>query len=376
MVQTMKWNLRLIIINILLLFSAVGFGQNMIMNNAYQTIPQIGVMVQNVTASPPTVRANVIKNTLGSRYGRFTAIAMRNWSGSSNVFDAYFAEGIINHVVIDVGTSTGDDVPWITATSNPYNLADLAVDVDDLLDTYPTIRTLTLDNEELQNTYHQEGRLFQYIDIAEVVQPICKAHGVKLSNGGFGDFFAINGFIFRWIKGFYGQDSADSFADKVFSNGTSGNPYDIANDPNFDPTSSLQTRIKDVDTIVSFDGWDLLNFHMYNPIDDFNTTPFPVNSAQIDIWRYYAEGFRYANTDHIRPSMNNETGQRETEAPEMVANMLPMFWRLRFFIVDWWSGFNSSGLMARPLTEDNGTIQPNGVEYRNFSDRYDGRPFP
>lgn len=373
----MKLSLQQIIVSLLL--SVTGFGQNMIMNNTYQTIPQIGVMIENVTSGTPLqtaiLRANVMKNTLGSRYSRFTAIAMRNWNGGSNIFDAYADAGLISHVVVDVGT-TSTASPWITASTSPYNLADLVADVDDLLDTYPSIRTLTIDNEELQNDYHVCCRIFQYIDIAEALLPVCRAHNVKMSNGGFGDFYAINGFTFRWIKDNYGQAAADVFADTVFAGTQSGNQYEVANDPNDYSTpekAALQTRILEVDTVVSYDGWDMLNFHMYNPIE-LGATP-PANTSQIAIWRYYVEAFRYGNISHPRIAICNETGQRGTESATLVTNMLEMAWRLRIFIFDWWSG-TGQALDARPLTDDNGNIQPNGAAYETFSDRYDGMPIP
>lgn len=368
----LKW--RLIIISFL--FCNLLCGQGTILDYAYQTMPQIGVLSANVAGT--TNKARVIKDTLRSRYSRFTAIPMRNWDGSSNAFETFFDEGLISHVVIDVGaTDATDSVPWITASTD-YNLTELATDVEDLLNTYRSIKVLILDNEELQNTYHVCCRVFQYIDIAEVVAPICKQYGVKLASGGFGDFYAINGVTFRYIKGKYGQSAADDFAEWVFANGTNGNQYAAANDPNdySNPTrAALQTRILECDTIVNFDGWSLLNFHMYNPIE-IGQTP-PANSSQIDLWRFYNEAFKYGNTDHIRPAICNETGQRGTESEILVTNMLDMFWRLRMYVVDWWSG-NGAQLDARPLTTDAGSLtgHQNGEAYADFSDIYIGRPIP
>jgi hypothetical protein len=350
--------MRRIILTILSLWLAVSTPAQFL--HTYFT--EVGILVQNAGATVSD-KADIIRNTLHSRYVRFTAISMQNWTGSSAALDTYKSAGLIAHVVIDVGFGAGTPNGWITS-STAYDLTDLSNDVDELLTDNPDIKILVLDNEELNDNYHDDGRVFQYLDIAAVVQAVCRAHGVLLSNAGFGNFFAINGYVFRWIKSKYVQTAADTFGDYVF---LSPGQYNAANTVNSNP--SLETLIKSVDTIVSSSSFDILDIHIYNPPGDQTHADTATYAYAMEVWRFYKECFTNANPDKKRLVSCNEFGQRSNSNASLTTNMLDMFWQLAFLFADAWSG-NGTDLDAESFTEDDGTIKDNGQAYANWQDAH------
>jgi len=343
------------IILFLLCFAVRVQGQiNLVMDNTLQNCPQIGVLLSNAGGTT-AAKAHIIKDTLQSRCVRFQ-IQMQGYSGTSSAYQTFVDSGLQPHVVIGVDSVGVDPQPWIAS------LADLATSVNSLLTTYPAIRILILDNEEMNPSYHT-GDLFDYCRIADTIHHICQLHNVLLANGGFGNFFGISCYTFRWLKANYNQDTANAFASRVFLNGTSGGQYTAANVPNSNPT--LEAYFLGVDTIMKCTSFDILNFHNYEPEGDSAYNPNTITGISPNVWRFDIEAFKNGNTNKRRPIMINETGQRYNSEPNLVTNMLANGFRLGLFFLDWWSG-NGVALGATPLTQNDGTINTNGTAFRNY----------
>jgi hypothetical protein len=343
------------IILFLLCFAVRVQGQiSLVMDNTLQNCPQMGVLLSNA-GSTTAAKAHILKDTLNSRCVRFE-IEMQGYSGTSAAYGVYTDSGLQPHVVIGVDSVGVDPQPWITS------LADLATSVNSLLTTYPAIRILVLDNEEFNTSYHT-GDLFDYTRIADTIHHICQLNHVLLANGGFGNFFAINQYTFRWLKSHYNQDTADAFAARVFTNGVHGSQYANANTPGTNPTlEAWQTRMDTIMTCLSF---DIINWHNYQPEGDSAYNPNTITQCAPNVWRFYCEALKNGNTNKRRQVMCNETGQRYNTKGDLTTNMLISGFALGLLYFDYWSG-NGVALGATPLTADDGTINETGIAFRNY----------
>lgn len=325
---------------------------------------QVGVLVQNAGATTSD-KADIIRNTLHSRYVRFTAISMQDYTGSSPALTVYKSYGLVPHLVIDVGYGGTNPDGWITNTTS-YNLTMLATDFEDILTDNSDIPVVVLDNEELnQNAgYHIPYRVKEYLAIAAVIQSICHKHGVLLSNGGFGNFYAVNGYVARWMKGKYGTTAATNFCNLTMTTGQKNNALQITLD------TSLEHWIASVDSVVQSPYFDILNFHAYHTVATQRPNPdTAVYVWQNEICRYYKECYTNANPNKRRLVAWNETGQRFNSGAPQVQNILDMAWRLGFLFFDYWSG-NGITLNATPLTNDDGSIKSNGIIYADWQDAH------
>jgi hypothetical protein len=321
---------------------------NMILDNTLQNAPEIGLLVANV-GLPITV-VKVVKDTLATKSIRF-AIEASRWSGFSNSYDLYVTDsGLIPHIVLGVDSAGVAPQPWID------NYAGLITIVDDILDTYPDIHLLILDNEEMIPAYHT-GDIAGYIAIAEAIKPTLQAHHCLLANGGFGDIFAQNCYTYRYVQTKYNQDSADAYGIRVFLTLGQRNACKI---PDSDP--DLEARVLQVDSVMSCTAFDIANIHSYEPQPPVGTGTNTVTQPTTNEWRFQIEAFKNSTTKR-RIVFNNETGQRHNEEPDLVTNMLILGFRLGFKWMDWWSG-NGAGLGARPLTQDSGTLKPTGDAWK------------
>lgn len=349
---------------ILCLFALnVADAQQMIMHRSFKMRPQMtGVLIENA-GNNAAQREPIVRATLHARYTRFQ-FQYFSWNGSSSGnYNTYTANGLIPHPVLTMFPSSNPDPnPWVTS-----DFAGMQATIEDMLSVYHPV-VLIIDNEELNENYHS-GSVAQYVTMCEYIQEVCKRNGVLMANGGYGDRFAVNCYTFRWVKAKYGQSTADDFADEV---GFTTGQYNAANNPNSNPT--LETRFKQVDTIMSSDIFDCMNVHGYTPsVGNASTTV-----GDYDVWRYTKEAFSngIADTTKRRIVICNETGQRDDNVqPALVTSILDIFWRLRYYVIDWWSG-TGDALNATPLTNDAGVIQPNGEAFRDWQDEKFGSGAP
>jgi hypothetical protein len=352
-------------IKILILFLLVGIvaeAQQMLMHRSFQMKPQMsGVLIENAGANAAQ-REPIVRATLHARYTRFQ-FQYFSWNGSSSGnYNTYTANGLIPHPVLTMFPSSNPDPnPWVTSG----DFAALEATVDDMLSVYQPV-VLFIDNEELNTNYHS-GSVAQYIAMCEVIQEVCKRHGVLMANGGYGDGFGTNCYAFRWIKEHYDSATARAFADEA---GFTTGQYNAANNPNSNPV--LETRFKRVDSVMSSDIFDCMNVHGYTPsVGNASTTV-----GDYTVWRYVKEAFTNGNPNKRRIMVCNETGQEDDNVqPALVTSILDIFWRLRYYVIDWWSG-TGDALNATPLTNDAGVIQPNGEAFRDWQDEKFGSGAP
>lgn len=324
-------------------------------------VPELGILVANA-GSTTDDKAAIVTNVLKSRFTRFTAISMAGWAGSSPAYETYTSYGLFPHLVIDVGLTGSNPTGWITPSTSP-TLSTLVTRVEDLITTYRP-REIILDNEEMNSEYHTQytgSNLDLYINIATAVQPICNKYNVLLSNGGIGDFYPIHAFIFRYVKSAYGQTAADTFGDTVF---LSTGQYNAANTPDSNPT--LEQHITDLENIYYSDVFDIWNFHMYEPTGD-QTGASATTSANELFWKYAMEAFKNSHPTKRRFVGCNEWGPRQSEHPELIADIIRCHWKYGYYLSDCWSG-NGAALSTVPLTYDTGFIKPNGQPFADWQD--------
>jgi hypothetical protein len=337
---------------LLCFIASMSYGQGLLMDYTYQNAPQVGILLNNVTGF--SRRAEVIRDSLHSRCVRI-AINVDGWSGSSGTFDLYTDSGLVPHVELNVDSSGTNPTVWIS------NLSGAADTLNSILNKYPTIRRIVLDNEEMNNNYHA-GTILGYTQLANALSPVCRQHNVQLANGGFGNTFGISCYTFRYLKATYGQDTADAFGDRVFS---STGQYNAANTPNSNPV--LEALFLNVDSVVKCLGFDIINIHNYEPEPPNVVDPNSQNTISTNVWRFYAEAFANGYPAKYRKVMSNEFGQRYNYEPGLMTGMLQEAFKLGWLFIDRWSG-TGAGLGATAVTEDDGTLNDVGDAFRDWND--------
>jgi hypothetical protein len=309
---------------------------------------KFGVMVANSLFT--NLQKINVSLALSAHYTR-SSILLSSWSGSNAFYELQVANGLT--VIPNLNWVAQDPVsPW------PTDMTAYGAAIQSVLDTYsPPL--VVIENEELNSNYHS-GTAAEYVTMLQTAYPLCVAKGVKMADGGiFG--IGLHILTFRWIKGnpAYGQIVANTFGNNCMR------PYGVAaaDDPGSNPT--LEAVAADIQTILDAKDYvDYFNFHNYEDLNPNATTTERENLTVItpDVVRYTKE-FIEATTG--KGMITNETGQRTNEQPQLVTNVLQNYLNLGVAWVLWWSG-DDDAADARALQNDNTTLRPNGIAFRDF----------
>ena len=342
-----------ILLTILLfpIFSHAQFAAGVAQYTAERAI-KFGMLVNSATLTNPA-KAAITKDSFNCNYAR-TALTVETWDGSSSRIQTYKDSGLIQYVVINY--KTGDSIPFVTASQ----LSGYADTVTDMLETYPypTIQTIAVENEEINKGQHT-GPLSDYGGMLQTVYPIAHARNILVTDGGFyGAGLRIK--VYRWLQTKYGvdgQDSADAYGERAMTAGQ----ISAAQTPNSNP--SLEAEANQIDTIFMYKDYvDYFNIHAYEVFSQTNTMPDTVKQISTNVLMWQRD---YVEETTGKPCITNETGQRTNEQPELVTNMLAEYYRLGFFIVQWYNGTGDAD--ARPLSnQTTGETLPNGTAFKNY----------
>lgn len=312
--------------------------------------PKYGSLKGSGTLSS-TGKSDVVAS-LGCKYIRTKIVVLNDissglggWSGSSAIYE--YNDGLhLGQIVVLGAYPSGSVQPFVTSS----NIALYKSTITAILNKYPKINFVVVDNEEITAAYHS-GPLSDYGAMLQAVYEVCHPRNIKVADGGIYGA-GLNILVYRWLVIKYGQSTADTFGSNVMS----GGQILAAKTPN--SNAGLEALATQITTILSYSQYfDYINIHTYEAPSSTGTTTITPNMI-----RFQKE---YLEDTIKKPVITNETGQRNNSQPLLVTNMMNEFYRLKLAVVQWWDGTGTSG--ATPLTDDNtGAILSNGAAFKTF----------
>lgn len=301
-----------------------------------------------------TQRSQLVANTLKCKWIRTKIVVFGaapnttsgGWNGSSPIYEVNDGLGLGQVVVIGAYPS-GSVQPFVTSG----DWAQYGSIIADILDTYPKIKLIVIDNEEETTSYHS-GPYSDYGGMLQAAYTVAHPRGVKVADGGILNAAGLHVKVYRWLVTKYNQSTATTYGSTIMTPHQVG----VANGTIVD--SAIEQLATDIDTILSYKAYvDYWNMHFYEQPASPSTTTITPN-----VLRYQKEFLQDVGK---RLVISNECGQRNNSQPLLVTNLMNEFYRLNFEHVQWWDGTGNSGAM--PLTNNTtGAILPNGTAFKNF----------
>jgi hypothetical protein len=311
--------------------------------------PQYGAFLNNTNLTV-TRRAAIAKDSLRCDLVR-SQIVTSTWTGSSNTFNAYDAQGLDQWVVLLHNNAGGGAHPFVTSAGR----TGYGDTVRSILLTYPQIHIIAVENEEFTTNFNS-GPMTDYGGMLQTVYPIAHALGVAVTDGGLtGVGMAIK--TYRYVVAKYGQTAADQYG---VASGMSTTQINAAKTKN--SNASLEAQANQIDTVFNYSAYvDFWNMHGYEVFVATNS-PDTITKISPNVYRYTAE---FITRTTRKPVVSNEVGQRFNVQALLTTNMLNEFYRLGIPKIIWYNNFGTLG--AQPLTDTTtGALLPSGVAFVNF----------
>lgn len=299
-------------------------------------------------------KAALAKDSMNCKSARM-AFIISTWNGSSASYEAYRAKGL--NLIPNINYyPTGSVQPFVVASL----LANFKSVLTDILNTYPDIKTICVENEELTKSYHS-GPLTDYVAEVKAAYEVCHPRGVLVMNGGFGGVHSgLDIKVYRWLQTI-SQAKADDYGTHM------GNA--VLNAANsFGSNDNQEKYARQLDTLEAMRPYiDFLNFHTKESQDPNNTDPSNTTTVTPNMLMDKAD---YLRSRYGRWLADNETGQFNNQ-PALVSAEMNEYLRLGFVVVQWWSGTGpdgDEGTQAQPLHDDEtGDLFPNGRVFNTFN---------
>lgn len=343
------------LINILFFLPLFSHAQFSMMANVGQytaeTAPKFGVLVNSSTLSN-SEKADIANDSLGCNWNR-GAITIDTWSGSSARYEAYDAKGMLQLVVINF--ATGGDVPFPVAAE----LSGYASTLTEILDTYPNIYAIVIENEAINENFH-DGPFSDYVAEVQTAYPIAHSRGIKVIESGiYGAGLYINTYRYLKAKTGYGQTVADAYGAAVMTTAQ----INAAETINSNPT--LEAKVKEIDTILSLAPYiDLFNLHAYEPDERDDSATQSINTnIRTNYLRYTKE---YIEETTHRPCITNETCLRNNDQTSLITNQISELYRLGFWHVQWFDGDDGTAGSVAITNDITGALKATGIIFRDY----------
>lgn len=279
------------------------------------------------------------------------AIIMDGWKGKSNNYDAYTNHGI--KVVLNINYKQSGGTPL----AFPTNMTTYKQKFQDIINTYqPPV--VVVENEEINKNYHK-GPITNYIAMLKVAINVCHAKNIKVTNGGiYGSALEISTYRYLQTKS---QKRADSFGNNCMEQ------FQIKAAQNPGSNQNLEEGVRQLDTLLNFyKNLDYVNVHLYEPFNPNISNTQKVTTATPVVIPDIQEFLKWRTG---RPTITNETGQRDNTSPDLVTSMLQEYDQLKFPYMIWYSGEGGRG--AEPLYDINtGALYANGKAFSNYNASY------
>lgn len=291
-----------------------------------------------------------IAKSLNVAYVR-DALMMSTWDGYYKPYETYTSNGI--NVILNVNY----DQPTQQPDPFPTDMKAYKKTFKDIVQTYQP-EVIVVENEEINERYHS-GPMTDYIKMLQVAISVCHPKKIKVTNGGiYGSQLEIC--TYRYLQTI-SQARADEFGNSCMS------PFQVkaAQEPGSNPT--LEYTVSQMDTLLDFyKNLDYVNVHLYEPFGADISKTYKVSTITPGVVEDIQE-FLLARTG--KPTMTNETGQRDNTNPFLVTAMLSEYDRLKFPYAIWYSGEGGSG--AQPLYNiSSGVLALNGLAFAGFMAAY------
>ncbi|CAN5178386.1 hypothetical protein BH11BAC6_BH11BAC6_08960 [soil metagenome] len=301
-------------------------------------------------AFTPTQKVSIAKS-LNAGYVR-SGITVTEWTGKSGPYENYVNNGIKVVLNINNDAQTGNPKPF------PKDMISYRNIFTQIVNKYQP-EVIVVENEEINPNYHS-GPMADYLNMLTVALDVCHAKGIKVANGGiYGSALEILTYRYLQTKG---QNRADSFGNNCMTT------YQVkaAQTPNSNPT--LEKDVRQMDTLMNFYvNLDYVNIHMYEPFDpdvtqpELVTTRTPIVIADIQEFLKVRTG---------KPTMTNETGQRNNRTPGLVVTMLAEYDRLLFPYAIWFSDEDAQAGATSLYNMTTGVLGTNGLAFAAFMAAY------
>ena len=318
--------------------------------------PKFGVLVNSSTLTN-TQKADVSADGLGCKYVR-GALTIRTWSGSSTRYEIYRTKlGLGKQIPVINGINGGATPYYVGAEELGWYADTLAL----ILDKYPDIKIVAIENEAINVTYlgdasgFHTGNLAQYGAQVQAAYPVCKARGVKMIESGIYGI-GLYGLIYRDLVAQGRTTDAAAYAAIAMTPAQLSNVQSGVN-------AITEVKIRMVDSILNLSPYfDYMNIHLYEVFNP-NIVDEAGQTVSTELYIKYAQDYIQKRTH--KQVVTNEIGQRNNTQPDLVTSLLAQYYRYGFPIIQWFSGVGSAG--SQPLNnETTGEINANGTAFKNY----------
>lgn len=302
----------------------------------------------------PQIRIAIGKE-LGVNYLR-TGVMITKWTGSTAANEAFVKSGFkmvmnINNDPLGVGQPPS---PF------PSDMVAYRKSISDIMDKYPA-EVLVIENEEANDKYYT-GTADEYLKMLNVAIDEAHKKGLRVTNGGITSRELT---ILTW-KDFMNRGltaQANAF-------GKAAIPANIlAALPTLNSIPVMKERIAEIEKLVAAYKvlpLDFVNFHWYEPI----ILRFSKNAPSDASPDHIVPGAMEAVVNYLRnatgkPVMSNEMGV-VTSSANLVTELLQEAQNLKLPYVMFYSGNGDRTGASLPIHNDNGTLLPNGVAFKDF----------
>ena len=318
--------------------------------------PKFGVLV-NSSSLTNSQKADVSADGLGCKYVR-GALTIRTWSGSSTRYEIYRTKlGLGKQIPVINGINGGATPYYVGAEELGWYADTLAL----ILDKYPDIKIVVIENEAINVTYlgdasgFHTGNLAEYAGEVAAAYAVCKPRNVKMVESGvYG--IGLYGLIYRDLVAQGRTADAAAYAAIAMTPSQLSNVQTESN-----PVTEVKIRM--VDSIMNLSPYfDYMNIHLYEVFNP-NIVDEAGQTVATDLYIKYAQDYIQKRTH--KQLITNELGQRNNTQPDLVTSLLGQYYRYSFPIIQWFSGVGSAG--SQPLNnETTGAINPNGTAFKNY----------
>ena len=267
---------------------------------------------------------------LGAIYFRPNSVFLDRWDGSCEECTSAEDAGLI--VILTIRANGGP----LNPTDPPTDLEVYRQTLEEILSQNSPL-ILVVENEENSATFYS-GDPNQYAEELEYACQISHIHAIPCTNGGM-----VSKLVALLVWNNYLEEgntiAADSFRERVFT----PEEQDQLN------SAQVQTQITKGKKLLDVyrDGQnDFVNIHWYIP----DTLAF-------------SEAVEFVNRKTGKQVITNEIGQQDL-LPETVTGLMESVIRLEIPYAIW---FSIDGPKAYALINDDGTLRPGGIAFREFT---------
>lgn len=277
-------------------------------------------------------------------------MVLDTWDGQSNVYEDYKDEGFDVQVNLIWTAQNGDRMP--------PNLTTYRNRVRQVLEDYPDIFWICVENEEGNPGYFDDFDPVKYLEMIDIVKEEATPYGTIVTNGG---IIAppLDGLTYLWLKDTYGNAVAQNFIDTSVP---SYIRFALMNGTNPTYQASL-VLFQQLVAGYAVNNMDYVNFHSYEPRQISGYAAESVASTTPISLQYRVEYLRAVVNKNV---VCNETGQKNQNG-QLTVDIMNKYNDNQIPLVLWWNG-EGEAVNAVALNDAAGNLRNSGIAFRDYSD--------